>query len=188
MHRASESWPAVVRRHTVLAVISPSLRTKRPGSPCRSSQRGPLLAEQERSLGRHVGDMAARAGDGHLRPAGTARAAAARVDQMVLPLAGSEPVPARDPARRETTGVHGHRFASRERHDARAADGQVAARRNEAVAGQKGQRVVDRKPLDDAVQVEHDARRQRHQRARHTHIAPAPGRRGADGAHAGVSA
>ena len=81
---------------------------------------------------------------------------------VVTPLVASAP------------GAQGHRVAAGERDHELAAGREVAAGRHEAVALEERERVVDGTSLDDAVQVEPQARRPADEKAGELDLAPAP--------------
>jgi hypothetical protein len=82
-----------------------------------------------------------------------------RVEQVVLHPAVPAPSALRRAAGREPAGAKPQRAAARKADDDPAARRDIAARRDEALAGELFERSIDRERLDHAVQVERNARR-----------------------------
>ena len=156
---------------------SPSLADEPPGQAALVEPVRPVLAEQERRLRGDVGGDAAPGRDGHLAPAASRRAAGAGSirwcctapprcqRRLVVPLVASPPRSSRDGSAR------GHR-------DRRLARGRRRRRRptTKPVAVEQTESVVDGQGLDDAVQVEPQARRAREQPPGELHGAPVTAR------------
>ncbi len=89
----------------------------------------------------------------------------------MLLLAVAPPAARRDTARRESALENADGAAARKADVDRSAHGEVAAGRDEAVAGKEPGRLVDGERLDDAVQVERETGRAAEDQAVEPHLA-----------------
>ena len=125
----------------------------------------PVAAEQEGRLRRDVRGKTRAAADRHLLPQGHGRPAGGGVDQVVLERTRASPAAPVGAARREAAFDELDGIAPRERDRDAAAACEVSAGGDVAVAAEQRERVVDGPGLDDAVEVEPDARRNLEQTA-----------------------